>query len=209
MGDSIDNIPGVPGVGEVTAQKLLREFGSLEALYANLAVVTGPKLREALARHRDQAFLSRQLAVLEGALPIEFDLESFRVREPQWERLRALWTELEFSALLRQVPARAVALPAETVPVVDPAGWRDFLLRAGGRLAVEPVLGGARRTSPSTAWRRTRRPPARPTTRAGRSFPPTWRSWGTTRRPSSPGRAARRSPWARGASTTRRWRRIS
>ena len=67
MGDSIDNIPGVPGVGEVTAQKLLREFGSLEALYANLAVVTGPKLREALARHRDQAFLSRQLAVLEGA----------------------------------------------------------------------------------------------------------------------------------------------
>ena len=143
MGDSIDNIPGVPGVGEVTAQKLLREFGSLEALYANLAVVTGPKLREALARHRDQAFLSRQLAVLEGALPIEFDLESFRVREPQWERLRALWTELEFSALLRQVPARAVALPAETVPVVDPAGWREFLLRAGGRLAVEPVLGGS------------------------------------------------------------------
>ena len=50
MGDSIDNIPGVPGVGEVTAQKLLREFGSLEALYANLAVVTGPKLREALAQ---------------------------------------------------------------------------------------------------------------------------------------------------------------
>jgi DNA polymerase-1 len=143
MGDSIDNIPGVPGVGEVTAQKLLREFGSLEALYQNLAVVTGPKLREALARHRDQAFLSRQLAVLEGALPIEFDLESFRVREPQWERLRALWTELEFSALLRQVPAQAVVLPAETVPVVDPAGWREFLARAGGRLAVEPVLGGS------------------------------------------------------------------
>ncbi len=143
MGDSIDNIPGVPGVGEVTAQKLLREFGSLEAVYANLAVVTGPKLREALARHRDQAFLSRQLAVLEGALPIEFDLERFRVREPEWERLRALWTELEFSALLRQVPARAVALPAETVPVVDRAGWRDFLARAGGRLAVEPVLGGS------------------------------------------------------------------
>jgi DNA polymerase-1 len=75
MGDSIDNIPGVPGVGEVTAQKLLREFGSLEALYANLAVVTGPKLRDSLAKNRDQAFLSRQLAVLEGALPIEFDLE--------------------------------------------------------------------------------------------------------------------------------------
>jgi DNA polymerase-1 len=143
MGDSIDNIPGVPGVGEVTAQKLLREFGSLEALYANLAVVTGPKLRETLARHRDQAFLSRQLAVLEGALPIEIDPERFRVRAPDWERLRALWTELEFTSLLRQIPARAVTLPTEAVPVVDAAGWREFLGRAGDRLAIEPVLTGS------------------------------------------------------------------
>jgi DNA polymerase-1 len=142
MGDSIDNIPGVPGVGEVTAQRLLREFGSLEALYANLAVVTGPKLRESLAKNRDQAFLSRQLAVLEGMLPVEFDLERFRIREPEWERLRALWTELEFTTLLRQIPARAVSLPAGVVPVVDAAGWRDFLARAGGQLAVEPVLTG-------------------------------------------------------------------
>jgi DNA polymerase-1 len=142
MGDSIDNIPGVPGVGEVTAQKLLREFGSLEALYANLAVVTGPKLRESLAKNRDQAFLSRQLAVLEGMLPVEFDLERFRIREPEWERLRALWTELEFTTLLRQIPARAVSLPAGVVPVVDAVGWRDFLARAGGPLAVEPVLTG-------------------------------------------------------------------
>jgi DNA polymerase-1 len=142
MGDSIDNIPGVPGVGEVTAQKLLREFGSLEALYANLTVVTGPKLRETLARHRDQAFLSRQLAVLEGALPIEIDPERFRVREPDWERLRALWTELEFTSLLRQIPARAVTLPTGAVPVVDAAGWRAFIGRAGGRVAVEPVLTG-------------------------------------------------------------------
>jgi DNA polymerase-1 len=143
MGDSIDNIPGVPGVGEVTAQKLLREFGSLETLYQNLAVVTGPKLRETLARHRDQAFLSRQLAVLEGALPIEIDPERFRVREPDWERLRALWTELEFTSLLRQIPARTVTLPTGTVPVVDAAGWREFLSRAGERVAVEPVLTGS------------------------------------------------------------------
>ncbi len=143
MGDSIDNIPGVPGVGEVTAQKLLREFGGLDALYANLAVVTGPKLRETLAKNRDQAFLSRQLAVLEGALPIEFDLERFRIREPEWERLRALWTELEFTTLLRQVPARAATLPATAVPVVDRAGWREFLTRAGGTVAVEPVLSGS------------------------------------------------------------------
>ena len=172
MGDSIDNIPGVPGVGEVTAQKLLREFGSLEALYANLAVVTGPKLRETLARHRDQAFLSRQLAVLEGALPIEIDPERFRVREPDWERLRALWTELEFTSLLRQIPARAVTLPAGTVPVVDAAGWRDFLGRAGDarRRGARPD-GEPAGPRPSTAWRRTRRRPAPATTRAGRRSP--------------------------------------
>ena len=143
MGDSIDNIPGVPGVGETTAQKLLREFGSLEALYANLAVVTGPKLRESLARHRDQAFLSRQLAVLQDTLPIELDLGRFRVREPDWERLRALWTELEFTSLLRQVPARTVTLPTEAVPVVDETGWHEFLRRAGDRVALEPVLTGS------------------------------------------------------------------
>jgi DNA polymerase-1 len=143
MGDAIDNIPGVPGIGEVTAQKLMREFGSLEALYQNLPVVTGPKLRETLARHRDQAFFSRELAVLDGDLPLEFDVARFRVREPEWERLRALWTELEFTTLLRQVPARTVVPPAGSVAVVDAAGWRAFLARAGERLALEPVLAGS------------------------------------------------------------------
>jgi DNA polymerase I len=142
MGDAIDNIPGVPGVGEVTAQKLLRQFGSLEALYENLTVVTGPKLRETLARYRDQAFFSRQLAVLEARVPVEIDLDRFRVQEPSWERIRPLWTELEFSALLRQVPARAATVPTAEVPRVDEAAWRDWRERAGALIAVEPVLAG-------------------------------------------------------------------
>jgi DNA polymerase-1 len=146
MGDSIDNIPGVPGVGEVTAKKLLREFGSLEAVYDNLAVVTGPKLRETLARHKEQAFFSRQLARLDAQAPITLDLETCRVREPDWERLRVLWTELELGSLLRQIPAHAAApaaaRPAADVPAVDAAGWRAFLGRAGGVVAVAPVLVG-------------------------------------------------------------------
>src|SRR5262249_25174215 len=105
-------------------------------------VAPRPCLRESLARHRAQSFLSRHLAVLEGALPIEFDPERFRVRESEWERLRGLWTELEFTTLLRQVPARTVTLPAGSVPVVDAAGSRNFVARAGPRLAVEPVLSG-------------------------------------------------------------------
>src|SRR5262249_24998643 len=142
MGDSIDNIPGVPGVGEVTAQKLLRQFGSLEALYENLTLVQGPKLRETLARYRDQAFFSRQLAVLEVAVPIELDLARYRVGDPPWERLRALWTELEFTSLLRQLPARAVTVPSVAVDQVDAAGWTTWLARAGDTVAVEPVLTG-------------------------------------------------------------------
>ncbi len=143
MGDAIDNIPGVPGVGEVTAQKLLRQFGSLERLYENLAVVTGAKLRETLARYRDQAFLSRRLAVLDAAVPLTIDLARFRVREPDRERLHALWTELEFSSLLRQLPARAVTVPTAAVPRVDGAAWRGWLDRAGDMIALEPVLTGS------------------------------------------------------------------
>lgn len=142
MGDEIDNIPGVPGVGEVTARKLLQQFGSLEALYEGLALVPGPRLRETLARYRDQALLSRELARLEGAVPLELDLERFRVREPDWERLRQLWTELEFSSLLRQLPAPA-RVEATAVPVLDSAGWAAWLARAGPLVAVEALLEGS------------------------------------------------------------------
>ncbi|HEY7653395.1 MAG TPA: DNA polymerase I [Methylomirabilota bacterium] len=106
MGDSIDNIPGVPGVGEKTAAKLIGQFGGVDRLYENLSLVPG-KLRETLAAHRKQALLSRELATVSTRVPIAVDLEAFRRREPDWERLRALWTELEFHSLLRQLPAPA------------------------------------------------------------------------------------------------------
>ena len=104
MGDSIDNIPGVPGVGEKTAAKLIGQFGGVARLYENLSLVPG-KLRETLAANRKQALLSRELATVSTRVPIAVDLEAFRRREPDWDRLRALWTELEFHSLLRQVPA--------------------------------------------------------------------------------------------------------
>ena len=78
MGDSVDNIPGVPGIGPKTASELIREFGSLEALYANLDRVERASLREKLAAHREAAFLSRELATVKTdcELPV------------QWEELR-------------------------------------------------------------------------------------------------------------------------
>ena len=140
MGDAIDNIPGVPGVGEKTAAKLIGQFGSVERLYQNLHLVPG-KLREVLATHRAQALLSRELATVSTRVPLAGDLESLRRQEPDWDKLRALWTELEFTSLLRQLPsAPAAAVAAEAAPVLTgPEALAAYLekIPAGDAIAVE------------------------------------------------------------------------
>src|SRR5439155_892806 len=88
MGDTIDNIKGVHGVGEKTAVKLVGQFGSVARLYEHLPLVGG-KLRETLAAGRKDAFLSRELATLNRDVPLGFDLETFRRVEPDWPRLPA------------------------------------------------------------------------------------------------------------------------
>jgi DNA polymerase I-like protein with 3'-5' exonuclease and polymerase domains/5'-3' exonuclease len=116
MGDSIDNIPGVPGIGEKTAVKLISQFGGVSRLYENLTLVPG-KLREALAANRQAALLSREIATVSTRVPIAQSLEDFRRQEPDWERLRALWSELEFHTLIRQLPASATPeITAEALP---------------------------------------------------------------------------------------------
>ncbi|MBI4247231.1 MAG: hypothetical protein HY614_08590, partial [Candidatus Rokubacteria bacterium] len=123
MGDAIDNIPGVRGVGEKTAVKLIAQFGSVARLYDNLPLVAG-KLRETLAAGRREALLSRELAVLNHEVPIAFDLEAFRRVEPDAEKLRALWMEMEFSRLLRELPASA---PPPAGPPADGLDTREAL----------------------------------------------------------------------------------
>ena len=145
MGDSIDNIPGVPGVGEKTAVKLISQFGSVERLYENLTLVPG-KLRETLATHREQAFLSRELATVSTRVPIAQDLEAFKRQEPDWERLRALWTELEFETLLRQLPAAETpGVVTESLPSLGgPQALQQWLaaVPAGDPVAVDWVGEG-------------------------------------------------------------------
>jgi DNA polymerase-1 len=139
MGDSIDNIPGVKGVGEKTAVKLVNQFGSVERLYENLTLVAG-KLRETLATGRKQALLSRELASLSRTAPATLDLESFRLVEPDWVRLRALWMEMEFTRLVKELPATVVAVSAEPVARLDDAAALDeYLARVppGEPLAID------------------------------------------------------------------------
>ena len=154
MGDSIDNIPGVRGVGEKTAVKLIAQFGTVERLYENLHLVPG-RLRETLAASRKEALLSRELATVSTRVPIAVDLDALKRREPDWDRLRALWSELEFHSLLRQLPAEArpESPPDQTPRLESPAALAGYLARvpAGAPLAVEWVGQGTPPEPPLSA----------------------------------------------------------
>ena len=103
MGDSSDNIPGVRGVGEKTAGKLIAKYGSIEAVMDNLADFKGKKMGEKLAEDREVAFLSRKLATIVTDLDIPFDIDSARLSDPDVPALAALFTELEFTAHLQEL----------------------------------------------------------------------------------------------------------
>ncbi len=103
MGDSSDNIPGVKGIGEKGALELLAQFGSLENILDNIDKISKPKLRTLLLEQREQALQSKRLATIITDVPIEFDLQSFRRREPDIPRLKALFNELEFRTLARRI----------------------------------------------------------------------------------------------------------
>jgi DNA polymerase-1 len=155
MGDKVDNIPGVPGVGEKTAQALLNGIpGGLDGLYANLDQVATLPIRGArtlgakLAEHREAAYLSYQLATIKTDVALELDVDALHPGEPQREALITLYRQLEFrswlDALLREAPevaagtsgdlfadtgGAAQAAPAQYVTLTDPADFQVWLER--------------------------------------------------------------------------------
>jgi DNA polymerase-1 len=102
MGDSSDNIPGIPGIGEKTATKLIAQFGTLENLLARTGELTG-KLRENVEKNRELAQLSKRLATIICDVPCTYDFESLAVKPFDEEKLRALFVEFEFNQLGRRV----------------------------------------------------------------------------------------------------------
>ncbi|MEK9601271.1 MAG: 5'-3' exonuclease H3TH domain-containing protein, partial [Bacteroidota bacterium] len=102
MGDAVDNIPGIPGVGAKTASKLLLEYGSMENLYNNTDKIKG-KLREKIENNKDQAFLSKHLAKIITDVPVNFDEPELLRTEPNKEKISKLFTELEFRTLTKRV----------------------------------------------------------------------------------------------------------
>ncbi len=106
-GDPTDNIPGVPGVGEKTAAKLIREFGDLDSLFDRLDEVSPEKLREKLRDHRDQVFMGRDLSTIVRDLPIQIDLEAARLGDYDRDTVVRLFREYEFRTLIERLPPMA------------------------------------------------------------------------------------------------------
>src|SRR5438067_1721374 len=101
-GDAIDNIPGVPGIGEKGAKALITEFGSLDAVYENLEKLK-PAQRKKLEENRDKAFLSRELARIKCDLPVDnIDFDSLKRQDPDRTKLHDVFSRLEFASLMQE-----------------------------------------------------------------------------------------------------------
>ncbi len=147
MGDSTDNIPGVKGIGEKTAMKLIGQFGTIENLLARVEEVTPDRIKTLLIEQADNARLSRKLATIDVESPIEFNAEAFHVKPPHQDQLIDLLRELEFTTLLKTFqasskPAETEAVEADSIQ--DERSARRFVdeLPKGSPLAVCCQLSG-------------------------------------------------------------------
>ncbi len=102
MGDKSDNIPGVPGIGEKTAIKLVKEYKTIDQVYENLDQVRGKKLKENLENYKMDAFLSRKLGTIYTDVPIDYEIDDFKLVEPDGDKLFEKFKMLEFSSLMKK-----------------------------------------------------------------------------------------------------------
>ena len=98
MGDSVDNIPGLPGVGEKTAKKFIKEYGSIENLYENLDDIKG-KLKDKISSNKELGLLSKKLATIITDVPIEYSIEELKISNSNSEKILSIFNELEFKRL--------------------------------------------------------------------------------------------------------------
>lgn len=141
MGDSIDNIPGVPGIGEKTAISLISEFGTIEDTLLNADRISKSKLRETLKNYADLARLSRQLATIQTDIPIEFMPDDFRLKEPDTPLLFSLFSELEFTSLASNLLQRTDTSKKRYI-TVDEEGLEEIIesVKKTDRIGVDLVI---------------------------------------------------------------------
>jgi DNA polymerase-1 len=147
-GDTSDNIPGVPGIGEKTAISLLQQFGTLDGIYEHLDEVKG-KLRDRLAEHRESAFMSREIGRIITDLPVELDLEEARTGRYDRRAVAQRFRELEFRTLIDRLPASSIAPTGQDSPEQETKGGLQLSLDLlGGRPAAASATEGAARERP-------------------------------------------------------------
>ncbi|GJH39735.1 DNA polymerase I [Capnocytophaga sp. HP1101] len=147
MGDAVDNIPGLPGVGEKTAKKLLADFGSMENLLAHTDQLKG-KLRENIENNKDKGLLSKQLATIMLDVPVTFDEADFAMSEPDFEAVGKIFDELEFRQLLQNfLKTYRPEVPA--TPVVNKNRQMD-MFAVQGDLFAQPQLVSEKKNSSNT-----------------------------------------------------------
>jgi DNA polymerase I len=134
IGDSSDNVPGAKGIGPKTAIQLIEQYGSVESILENADSVTNKRAREALLASADEIRLSKQLVTIMDELPVALDLEALKVGEPDRERLRNVFVDLEFNTLAREYGVEA-ARPVEVA--------QDYAI-AESTAAVEAIVAVAR-----------------------------------------------------------------
>lgn len=113
-GDAVDNIPGIPGIGEKTAKLLVQKYGSMEGLYEHVDELKG-KQKENVINFKEQAFLSKRLATIDTNVPIDLVEEELILEEPNKEEVEKLFTELEFKTLAKRVLGTEIEMPATSV----------------------------------------------------------------------------------------------
>lgn len=125
MGDAVDNIPGFPGVGPKTAQKLLAQYGSMEKMLENSHEIKG-KLGEKIRNNREQGILSKWLARIITDVPVKFDAEEFEKNEPNEEKITEIFSELEFRTLIKKVTGGSLEKTASERPSLQEGMQTDL-----------------------------------------------------------------------------------
>ena len=119
-GDSVDNVPGAPGIGIKTAALLINEYGDLDALLERASEIKQPKRRQTLIDNADQIRLSRRLVLLDDKTPLDFTLDDLEVRDPDPDKLLKFLTEMEFRTLTQRI-AKTLKVEAPAIPTPPPS----------------------------------------------------------------------------------------
>ncbi|HEY7209291.1 MAG TPA: DNA polymerase I [Bryobacteraceae bacterium] len=142
-GDSIDNIPGAPGIGDKGAKDIITRFGSVEAALDRASEVERKMYRESLLNHRDQILLSKQLATIHTEFPLEWDLAALRAQPANTSTLKSIYKELEFFSLLKDLPPEDDSASRDYAALSDQQAVMQWLAQRKDAtplaVAVDPV----------------------------------------------------------------------